>query len=58
VVDARGKLEVQKSVISEYFPMIKRGFTGEESQEAAPEVVGVGWKHEVTSRKEREEGLR
>jgi hypothetical protein len=57
-VDARGKLEVQKSVISEYFPMIKRGFTGEESQEAAPEVVGVGWKHEVTSRKEREEGLR
>jgi hypothetical protein len=45
-------------MISEYFPMIMRGFIGEESQDAAPEVVGVGWKHDVTSRKEREEGLR
>jgi hypothetical protein len=51
-------LDVQKSIISEYFPMITRGFAGEESQEVEPEVVGVGWKHDVTSRKEREEGLR
>jgi hypothetical protein len=57
-VDARGKLNVQKSILSEYFPMITRGFTGDESQEETPEVVGVGWKHDVTSRKEREEGLR
>ena len=44
------------TAVSEYFPMIKRGFIGEE--EEGPEVVAVGWKQDVASRKDREEGLR
>ena len=55
--DVRGKMdELQKSV-SDYFPMIKRGFS-EEKEEGGPEVVSMGWKHDVASRKEREEALR
>uniref|UniRef100_A0A7S2H2U5 Uncharacterized protein n=1 Tax=Helicotheca tamesis TaxID=374047 RepID=A0A7S2H2U5_9STRA len=45
---------------SDYFPMIKRGGggPGEESNEDEQEVMAVGWKVEVTNRKEREEALR
>ena len=45
---------------SEYFPMIKRGFgtPGGDSSSDQPEVMAVGWKVEVTNRKEREEALR
>lgn len=61
VVEARADVhrkmdELQRSV-SDYFPMIKRGFS-EDKGEEAPEVVAMGWKHDVASRKEREEALR
>mmetsp|Transcript_12606 Transcript_12606/g.27352 ORF Transcript_12606/g.27352 Transcript_12606/m.27352 type:complete len:1624 (-) Transcript_12606:148-5019(-) len=56
--DTREKMDVNMRSVSDYFPMIKRGFIGEEKEEGAAEVVAVGWKHDVTSRKEREEGLR
>lgn len=55
--EAQEEAPIHRSV-SEYFPMIRRGFTGEEQDEGAPEVAAVGWKHDVASRKEREEGLR
>ena len=42
---------------SEYFPLIKRGFIGAEEPPESDEVA-VGWKHEVASRKDREEALR
>ena len=42
---------------SEYFPIIKRGFIGEEEPPESEEVA-VGWKREVASRKDREESLR
>lgn len=58
LMDVRGKIDDISRSVSDYFPMIKRGFIGEEKEEGAPEVVTVGWKHDVTSRKEREEGLR
>lgn len=58
LMDVRGKIDDISRSVSDYFPMIKRGFIGDEKEEGAPEVVTVGWKHEVTSRKEREEGLR
>jgi len=41
---------------SEYLPMIRRGFSMTEKKEE--QVVSVGWKVEVRSRKEREELLR
>eukprot|EP00521_Asterionellopsis_glacialis_P007948 CAMPEP_0195287286 /NCGR_PEP_ID=MMETSP0707-20130614/4408_1 /TAXON_ID=33640 /ORGANISM="Asterionellopsis glacialis, Strain CCMP134" /LENGTH=1669 /DNA_ID=CAMNT_0040347029 /DNA_START=146 /DNA_END=5155 /DNA_ORIENTATION=+ len=41
----------------EYLPMIRRGFSARK-EETAEEVVAVGWKHEATNRKEREEALR
>jgi len=43
---------------SEYFPLIKRGFTGTEEPPESAEEVAVGWKHDVVSRKDREEALR
>jgi hypothetical protein len=44
---------------SEYFPMIKRGFAGPADEaEQQESVMAVGWKVEVTTRKEREEALR
>jgi hypothetical protein len=43
---------------SEYFPLIKRGFIGAEEPPEATEEVAVGWKHEIVSRKDREEALR
>lgn len=55
--NVRPMLEDLKSSVSDYFPMIKRGFS-EEKEEDAPEVVTSGWKHDVISRKEREVGLR
>ena len=42
---------------SEYFPMIRRGFQLDK-EEQDKEIVAVGWKVEVTNRKEREEVLR
>lgn len=51
--DARAKIERS---VSDYFPMITRGFTGEEG--GAAKIVAAGWKHDVASRKDREEGLR
>jgi hypothetical protein len=53
-----GVVEGAKSMINEFFPSIMRGFAGTESEEVAPEVAGAGWKHDISSRKEREEGLR
>ena len=58
LMEVRGKIDDISRSVSDYFPMIKRGFIGEEKEEGAPEVVTVGWKHDITSRKEREEGLR
>ena len=56
--DTRAKMgDIQRS-ISDYFPMITRGFVGDEKEDGAPEVAAVGWKHDVGSRREREEGLR
>lgn len=51
-------MEHLMSSISDYFPMIRRGYTGEEKEGAAPEVATAGWQHDVASRREREEGLR
>lgn len=51
------KPELQRSA-SDYFPLIRRGAVGEEAGKAEQEVVSVGWKVEVTNRKEREEALR
>ena len=56
-LDVRGKMDELQRSVSDYFPMIKRGFS-DEKEEGAPEVVAMGWKHDVASRKEREEGLR
>jgi hypothetical protein len=42
---------------SDFLPMIKRGFSNMIDDEEGS-LVSVGWKHEVTSRKEREEALR
>lgn len=55
--DVRGKMDELQRSVSDYFPMIKRGFS-EEKEEGGPEVVSMGWKHDVASRKEREEALR
>jgi len=56
--------KLQRSA-SDYFPLIRRGAGAEEASVAggakdmrASEVVAVGWKVEVTNRKEREEALR
>ena len=45
---------------SEYFPMIRRGFSvlGDETGKAEEEEVALGWKVDITNRKEREESLR
>lgn len=43
---------------SEYLPMIRRGFSSRATEEEVEEVMAVGWKHEVRTRKEREEALR
>jgi len=50
---------VQRSA-SDYFPLIRRGFAGvgEEAGKQEEQVVAVGWKVEITNRKEREESLR
>jgi len=45
---------------SEYFPMVRRGFAmspGEKDTQD-DEIMAVGWKVEITNRKEREEALR
>lgn len=42
---------------SEYFPLVRRGFVHADEKEDEEPVV-VGWKVEVTNRKEREEALR
>jgi len=49
-----------KVSVSDYFPMIKRGLTGEEEKDAGSGVTAVGWKQkqDIASRKEREENLR
>mmetsp|Transcript_16540 Transcript_16540/g.15962 ORF Transcript_16540/g.15962 Transcript_16540/m.15962 type:complete len:434 (-) Transcript_16540:323-1624(-) len=45
---------------SDYFPLIRRGISSVagETPVDQPEVMAVGWKVEVTNRKEREETLR
>jgi len=45
---------------SDYFPMVRRGFISMEKEEdkEEEEVMAVGWKTEITNRKEREESLR
>eukprot|EP00584_Thalassiosira_punctigera_P008237 CAMPEP_0172544582 /NCGR_PEP_ID=MMETSP1067-20121228/14701_1 /TAXON_ID=265564 ORGANISM="Thalassiosira punctigera, Strain Tpunct2005C2" /NCGR_SAMPLE_ID=MMETSP1067 /ASSEMBLY_ACC=CAM_ASM_000444 /LENGTH=1608 /DNA_ID=CAMNT_0013331167 /DNA_START=385 /DNA_END=5211 /DNA_ORIENTATION=+ len=53
--DMRGNLKTQ---VSEYFPLIKRGLIDGEEKEEGPEVVAGGWKHDISSRKDREQGLR
>lgn len=55
---AKEDLQDLKSTVSDYFPMIKRGFLGDEPAEEEAEVVAVGWKHDVTSRRDREQVLR
>jgi len=50
-------MEDIRSQVSDYFPMIRRGGDDKES-DGAPEVATVGWKHEIGSRKEREQSLR
>jgi len=42
---------------ADFIPMIRRGLTGNLEQEV-DDVVAVGWKVEVRSRRDREEGLR
>ena len=54
----RPVLDDLKSSVSDYFPMIRRGYVGEEKEGDAPEVVTSGWQHDIASRREREEGLR
>lgn len=56
--ETQAAMEHLKSSVSDYFPMIKRGFIGEEKEEETPEVATTGWKKDVGSRKQREEGLR
>jgi len=55
---AQGELRDLKSSVSDYFPMIKRGFLGDEPADEEAEVVAVGWKHDVSSRRDREQVLR
>jgi len=55
---AQEDLRDLKSTVSDYFPMIKRGFLGDEPAEEEAEVVAVGWKHDVASRRDREQILR
>mmetsp|Transcript_9012 Transcript_9012/g.13072 ORF Transcript_9012/g.13072 Transcript_9012/m.13072 type:complete len:1706 (-) Transcript_9012:256-5373(-) len=44
---------------SDYFPLVRRGFTLEEDPEKEEEeIMAVGWKVDVTNRREREEALR
>jgi len=46
---------------SDYFPLVRRGMAAladELMTKEEEEVVTVGWKHDITSRKEREEALR
>jgi len=57
-IDMRNKMDDMRSSVREYFPMIKRGFAGDEKQDDAPEVAMAGWKHDIASRREREESLR
>lgn len=54
---AMPKPALQRSA-SDYFPLIRRGAAGEEEGKAPQEVVAVGWKVEISNRKEREEALR
>jgi len=56
---AKARPSVIKSA-SEYFPMIRRGFSvlGDETGKAEEEEVALGWKVDITNRKEREESLR
>ena len=42
---------------ADFLPMIKRGISGMIDDEEES-LVSIGWKVEVTSRKEREESLR
>lgn len=56
--DMRERVEAFQRSASEYFPLIKRGFIGAEEPPESGEVVAVGWKHDVVSRKDREEALR
>ena len=44
------------TLTADLLPRIRRGFTGEEKQDE--QVVSVGWKAVVRSRKEKEEVLR
>jgi hypothetical protein len=45
---------------SDYLPMIKRGFANlaDVNGQSEKDVISMGWKVEVTSRREREEALR
>ena len=45
---------------SDYLPMIKRGFANlaDVNGQTEKDVISMGWKVEVTSRREREEALR
>ena len=45
---------------SEYFPLIRRGFLGESTDDKPEdeEELAVGWKVDFANRKEREESLR
>jgi len=46
---------------SDYFPLIRRGFLGDTSEnpeEEEEEVLTVGWKRDFANRKEREQSLR
>ena len=45
---------------SEYFPLIRRGFLGDSTDEKPEdeEELAVGWKVDFANRKEREESLR
>lgn len=42
----------------DFLPMIRRGILGDAYEKETKDVVSVGWKVEVTNRKEREESLR
>mmetsp|Transcript_39271 Transcript_39271/g.59237 ORF Transcript_39271/g.59237 Transcript_39271/m.59237 type:complete len:1407 (+) Transcript_39271:381-4601(+) len=59
-VDAASQVHSLMRSPSEYFPMIRRGGpnAGEELNDDEQSVMAVGWKVEVTNRKEREEALR
>mmetsp|Transcript_27066 Transcript_27066/g.41513 ORF Transcript_27066/g.41513 Transcript_27066/m.41513 type:complete len:1447 (+) Transcript_27066:288-4628(+) len=58
--EKKGRRSLLQRSPSEYLPMIRRGFSylNEEKEVEELDVMTLGWKREISNRKEREEALR